>query len=1459
MSSPFVNPISMSFALLEQYREFLQEALRQEEVTEEEICYILERIEVDRGVFLSMNRQYRSGSTSFLQFCWDQRLAEGLAERFPYLTGPLYSHQEKAINAILRGTSTIISTGTGSGKTESFLIPILHHCMMHDEPGVKALIIYPMNALANDQMRRLQEAAGDDVSYGLFVGSSSDEEKAAIRDDPPDILLTNYVMLDWMLTRTKDQSIFTGSKDSLRYIVLDELHTYRGNKAAHLKWLLARLCSKLDVPPVFIGTSATLQSSAKSAAGAPSIHPYQEGYLKGDPSDALNKFIKPLLGVDTYLFVEPEFKDLTPAQAPDPFVPPRHSANLDWTLHVDANHGREQLGNLLDKHYAPSDLSGGDWFSDTPLYQDLQRTQFLRRLRQQFLQEGAQSFLDVVALTQEILDEANSSLSAEAVAKAYLSAIAWSNHLVADDEEKKPLLDFRLHLFVQNVDGYLKRCLHCRTYHSGYQEFCQECGYPLFLVYRHDVNQCIGKVSGNQLKWEVRPESNDRTNSYYVLVTLAPDAAPPTASSVTGGPTLTFDEAILPDLDAIPLQHEAAGRLHLALLPGMQPTDIDKIVIHLVQNGKSHQYLHQLSQALLDFLPPDQKKLLGFVDNREHVSRYGMVMQDEFADRFFRNFLAMEVDSEWEYNLDDTWRLLKRRQPASDNLSADEQALFDEMEVWYHRHIATPPRMEPAMSALLQLKEVVDCTERDREVLEIFLTERALHRTPPQRPGLPRFVRFRDYLAYQQPGIYIAEGESSNDPHFPGTALTPQGRKYGEFVRALQEVSVKQMIHSLVERGFLVEQQTPDGKSYYYLSPRHVTFAPRPDASFPTYAALRDNCFLTAQAHSSEVADASRRAVEENFHKGALNLVMATSTLEMGIDIGKLQAVLLVGVPPMPSNYAQRAGRAGRGNGHNYALITTFCQDSNEHDRYYFQHPKRMINGLISPPTFAPDNLEVIKKHLHAFVVGGNADDPQRLLWVQAAAHQEEKRAEVRALFGDAAATYYAEVFPHQLREAMKGKSGHGGYQWHFYANGFFPDYSFRRDQVYVVDTERVDQLSRNQYTLEQLALSAREPESAYYKFVPDKTLFMAGDAYTLSAQGKWHTLVGAPGTRVMRSYQYMLAHRADRLHSKDAVRQRFLTTATFQSTSEWHSKGEVLHIAYDPACRLQFVNGGVLQYDSIEAFEDTQGTFNIGYAFNRAALLLRFDKEVCPEPLYLSLVSALDRTIKDRYGLDESEIRVLTDCTPLTSAPIRERQEKQEKAPYHYVLLYDFAGSGAVPLDKIYQDFDGIVHQAYHTLHACTIADGTPCETGCYACLKSYALHYYAYAVNKPTATMFLGYLLDKNPFRPALVPLPASSLDPDLVLTLVRHGSRFVVRASTGREYERPNEEQNGAIFEALAAAVQTEFRAEMKALRIESKESYVVDAINAGNLNKSRDAFSRFQFESLRFDHVEATPYQ
>ena len=200
-----------------------------------------------------------------------------------------HAHQARAFARLAGDTpiSTIVATGTGSGKTECFLYPVLEHCRQMRKAGrrgIKAILIYPMNALATDQANRLAkeivtrpELKG--ITAGLYVGDESGEpsttvrridgnrytvitERERIREEPPDILLTNYKMLDILLMRARDAVLWRhNAPDTLRYLVVDELHTFDGAQGTDLACLIRRLKARLRTPPnalACVGTSATL-------------------------------------------------------------------------------------------------------------------------------------------------------------------------------------------------------------------------------------------------------------------------------------------------------------------------------------------------------------------------------------------------------------------------------------------------------------------------------------------------------------------------------------------------------------------------------------------------------------------------------------------------------------------------------------------------------------------------------------------------------------------------------------------------------------------------------------------------------------------------------------------------------------------------------------------------------------------------------------------------------------------------------------------------------------------------------------------------------------------------------------------------------------------------------------------------------------------------------------------------
>ena len=278
----FIDYISTSFSIADpHYARLFRDALTKDGM-------------VGKGPYLDIGGSYKSGKS--LKELTENNQASRLfstLEKMPEkdkelkYERPLYSHQEESLRHARNGGNLVITTGTGSGKTECFLLPILQSLFEEIEKGmltraVRAIVIYPMNALANDQMKRLRKilATCPEITFGLYNGNTRHRQsqaeadyrslngsaplpnemisREAMQKEPPHILITNYSMLEYMMLRPKDDAVFSGA--NLHYIVLDEAHIYRGATGIETALLMRRLRARISKPSSvqYILTSATL-------------------------------------------------------------------------------------------------------------------------------------------------------------------------------------------------------------------------------------------------------------------------------------------------------------------------------------------------------------------------------------------------------------------------------------------------------------------------------------------------------------------------------------------------------------------------------------------------------------------------------------------------------------------------------------------------------------------------------------------------------------------------------------------------------------------------------------------------------------------------------------------------------------------------------------------------------------------------------------------------------------------------------------------------------------------------------------------------------------------------------------------------------------------------------------------------------------------------------------------------
>ena len=182
----------------------------------------------------------------------------------------LYKHQVEALALFRRQLSYVVTSGTGSGKSLTYFLPIFDDLLSgpYISDRVAALVVYPMNALVNSQLQSLDQLKDNyerrwgnrfPISYAKYTGETNEPARELLRQHPPQIILTNYVMAEYMLVRPDDQRFLDRRNGGLRFLVFDELHTYRGRQGADVAMLIRRLKERAAGPNLIqIGTSATM-------------------------------------------------------------------------------------------------------------------------------------------------------------------------------------------------------------------------------------------------------------------------------------------------------------------------------------------------------------------------------------------------------------------------------------------------------------------------------------------------------------------------------------------------------------------------------------------------------------------------------------------------------------------------------------------------------------------------------------------------------------------------------------------------------------------------------------------------------------------------------------------------------------------------------------------------------------------------------------------------------------------------------------------------------------------------------------------------------------------------------------------------------------------------------------------------------------------------------------------------
>ncbi|RTI02129.1 DEAD/DEAH box helicase [Thermus scotoductus] len=936
----------------------------------------------------------------------------------------LFRHQVEAIQRAVNGKSFVLTSGTGSGKSFAYFIPIVDTVVRHPGlPGPVALVVYPMNALVNSQLKALEELkARYERRYGhpfplrfaRYTGETDEDTRRRIREERPHLILTNYVMLEYFMVRPDDRSLVSPPEAKAPFfLVFDELHTYRGRRGADVALLVRRIRARLPGgrKVVHIGTSATLvaRKDASREERRQVVSRFASRFFGHplDPSDVVEETLRPVTegGPPSPEELRKGLSQPLPTEA-EAFRRYPLARFLEWSL------GLEEEAPGIFRRKTPRTLEAAA--GELAQHAGLSLGEALKRLKDTLLQ------------ATRLKDESGRPLFAPKLHQ-FLSQTR-SVYATLEPPDRRA---FRMEPSLGSPPHFPMR-------------FCRNCGLEHYLVvwdgarYRPHPEQAEGVVG----------------EEGYLTYWPYPLEPPQEWYDDKGKLKSNWKERVPQEVLVDP-----EGRVHstpqegtarflwqkapFILCPGCgeyytgREGEFRKLT-YLGSEGRTSAgtvMALSLLRSAKETLGEGRDKLLSFTDNRQDAALQAGHFNDFVRAVLLRAALRKALEEHRELHHPDPPEV------AGATLEAVDLPLSE---------YAQNPGLDPVSTGGMRAREVMrkvvlyrlyedlrrewrftQPNLEDVGLLEIayrdldspLLLERLLQAVPllagrdkeELRAGLKEFMDIlRKALAVDafilkedfsqlrrqseehlnefwalgeddQP-LYpatlvlgVGEGSARGRVKGPQVKLSPRSR-LGKLLRrlGLEEKDYLAFLQALVAFGLLKPvdggYRIPESALIWRKGEGH----PQANPFFRDLYRLepRELLGLEAREHTAQVVAPGEREKRErrfrfteedrNAQPGLKRLpfLVASPTLELGVDIADLDMVHLRNIPPTPANYAQRSGRAGRQG--QMGLILAFAGAYNHHDQYFFRHRDEMVAGAVRAPSLDLANEALLKAHIQA-------------------------------------------------------------------------------------------------------------------------------------------------------------------------------------------------------------------------------------------------------------------------------------------------------------------------------------------------------------------------------------------------------------------------------------------------------------------------------------------------------------